>query len=131
MRGLSSKLVLQILRRWLPVAAASTLLAGFSYTAVQQDLRQSANDPQIQLAEDTATAIAGGQAAQAVLPPGQVDIAHSLAPYIAVYDGGGSALASSGTLDGKPPILPEGVFGYVAHHGEDRFTWQPRPGIRA
>jgi hypothetical protein len=42
--------------RWLPLAVAITILAGLVYATVQQSLRQGANDPQIQLAEDTAAA---------------------------------------------------------------------------
>lgn len=42
----------------------------------------------------------------------------------------GRPVVSSGTLDGKPPTLPRGVFVYTAKAGEDRVTWQPRSGVR-
>jgi len=42
----------------------------------------------------------------------------------------GRPVVSSGTLDGKPPTLPRGVFVHTAKAGEDRVTWQPRPGVR-
>ena len=39
---------------FLPVAVLATLCCGLVYAALQHDLRTGANDPQIQLAEDTA-----------------------------------------------------------------------------
>lgn len=68
------------------MAVIVTGFSGLIYTAVQQDLRQSANDPQIQMAEDTATKLAAGQQVQNVVPAEKVDIATSLAPYIIVFD---------------------------------------------
>jgi len=115
---------------WLPIAVAVTLLTALVYVVVQQDLRLSANDPQIQLAEDAATALAGGQPAQSVANGPTVDMAQSLGPYLIVFDDGGHPIAASGTLDGKVPAPPAGVFTYVAAHGEERLTWQPRSGVR-
>jgi hypothetical protein len=119
-----------ILRRWLPLAVALVVMAGLIYTAVQQDLRQSANDPQIQIAEDTARSLEHGQAFQPPTP-GQVDMATSLAPWAIVYDENGRPLVSTAVLDGGIPTPPAGVFAYTRQHGEDRLTWQPRPGVRS
>jgi hypothetical protein len=33
-------------------------------------------------------------------------------------------------LDGAVPKPPAGVFDYTRVHGDDRVTWQPRPGVR-
>ena len=33
-------------------------------------------------------------------------------------------------LDGRNPPLPRGVLDYTRAAGEDRITWQPKPGIR-
>jgi hypothetical protein len=49
-----------ILRHWLPLAALTTALCGLVYLAVQQALRQAANDPQIQMAEDAAYILSQG-----------------------------------------------------------------------
>ena len=49
-----SLVVRRALAFFLPVAVLATLCCGFVYTAVQQDLRMGANDPQLQLAEDAA-----------------------------------------------------------------------------
>jgi hypothetical protein len=122
--------VKSILRHWLPLAVVITALCGLVYLAVQQDLRQGANDPQIQIAEDAATALAGGAPVESVLPAGRVDVAESLAPFLVVFDGSGGPVASSGLLHGQTPALPAGVLDYVRTHGEDRITWQPEPGVR-
>lgn len=113
------------------MAAIVTGLSGLLYAAVQQDLRQSANDPQIQMAEDTAAKLADGQQVQIVVPAEKVDIANSLAPYIIVFDAAGKPIASSVQLDGQTPTIPSGVFDYVRQNGEDRITWQPQSGIRS
>ncbi len=39
-----------ILKYWIPLAAAITVVCGVIYVAVQQDIRMAANDPQIQMA---------------------------------------------------------------------------------
>jgi hypothetical protein len=120
-----------ILKYWLLVAIILTGLCGLSYAAMQQVLRQSANDPQIQLAEDAASKLAGGQPLQIVVPNEKVDIASSLAPYLIVFDANGNPIAASGQLDGQAPSIPNGIFNYVKQNGEDRLTWQPRPGVRS
>ena len=97
---------------------------------IQQNYRMGANDPQIQMAQDAASAISAGQNLSMVVPAGQVEISRSLAPYLIVYDDSGNVLASSALLDGQSPRLPAGVFDYVRQHGEDRITWQPREGVR-
>jgi len=113
------------------MAAIVTGLSGLLYAAVQQDLRQSANDPQIQMAEDTAAKLADGQQVQNVVPSEKVDIANSLAPYIIIFDATGKPIASSVQLNGQTPTIPSGVFDYVRQNGEDRITWQPQSGVRS
>jgi hypothetical protein len=134
MRALSvtdaRELARPIARIWLPVAAGLTILAGTAYAALQQDLRQSANDPQIQLAEDAAAALATGVQPDSVLPAQHVDLGASLAPFVMVFDANGRVLASSGLLEGATPTLPNGVLQNAGEHGHSRLTWQPRPGVR-
>ena len=120
-----------ILKYWLVTAVTIIGLVGLCYTAVQQDIRQSANDPQIQMAEDIAAKLADGQAIQNVVPSEKVDIAKSLAPYIIVFDATGKPLASSAQLAGQIPTLPAGVTDYVKQNGENRITWQPQSGVRS
>src|SRR6185312_10336453 len=65
-----------------------------------------------------------------MIASGTININQSLAPYMVAYDASGHPIAGNGMLDGSLANLPPGVFAYTAAHGEDRFTWQPRPGLR-
>lgn len=120
-----------ILQHWLLVVVVVTGLIGLLYAAIQQNLRQGANDPQIQMAEDAAAKLAGGQSVQSIVPSEKVDIATSLAPYLIIFDANGNPIASSAQLDGRTPTIPSGVFDSVKQNGEDRITWQPQTGIRS
>jgi hypothetical protein len=51
-----------ILRAWLPIAVVTAAFCGLAYLTVQQSLRQGANDPQIQMAEDAAARAQGWNA---------------------------------------------------------------------
>jgi hypothetical protein len=121
---------LKILRAWLPIAVVTAAFCGLAYLTVQQSLRQGANDPQIQMAEDAAAALAQGRSAEALVPLSTVDIARSLAPFMIVYDDAGNVLASSAVLHGVTPDIPAGVLDYARANGEDRVTWQPEAGVR-
>lgn len=120
----------KILAHWLPLAVVSTALCGLAYLVGQQVLRQSADDPQIQMAQDTAAALSQGASPASLLPASRVEISQSLAPFIVVFDDHGKALGSSALLHGETPSLPAGVFEYVRRHGEDRISWQPERGVR-
>jgi hypothetical protein len=122
---------LHILRRWLPLALVIVFVSGLLYVTVQQSLRMGANDPQIQMAEDAAVALAAGANPQSVLTNTVVDISTSLAPFLVIYNINGKPLASSGLYHGVAPLLPEGVFTFTRQNGEDRVSWQPEPGVRA
>ncbi len=118
------------LKIFIPSAIVATLLSGVIYGAVQQDLRLGANDPQIQMAEDTATKLADGVPVATQVSSDKVDVAKSLAPFLIVYDSSGQVQAASATLDGQVPDLPDGVLDYSDEHGQDRISWQPKPGVR-
>ncbi len=115
---------------WSAVLVAITVAAGLTYVAMQQNLRQSANSPQVQRAYDAAAALESGQTPESVIPPAKVDIGRSLAPFVIVYDDSGKVVASSATLDGSTPSVPGGVLDYTASHGEDRVTWMPNSTAR-
>ncbi len=119
------------LKYWLLAAIIITGLFFLTYAAVQQVLRQSANDPQIQMAEDTAAKLTGGQLVRDIVPLGKVDIATSIAPYMIIFDANGKPVASSAQLNGQTPTIPSGVFDSVRQNGEDRITWQPQDGVRS
>lgn len=120
-----------VLKYWLLMAALITGTIWLSYGMVQQDLRQSADDPQIQLAEDGAAHLNAGQQVQDVVPAEKVDIAHSLAPYVMVFDASGKPIAASAQLDGQAPTIPSGIFDTVRQRGEDRVSWQPQTDVRS
>ncbi len=124
-------ILLRILKVWIPIAIAVTGVCALVYAAVQQDIRRGANDPQIQIAEDTAAILDGGTPIKNVVPPFKVDIAKSLAPYIIVFDKSASPTATTAQLDEQIPKVPPGVFEYVAKYGQERFTWEPKNGVRS
>ncbi len=115
---------------WLPFVALATLLCLIIYIAVQQDIRISANSPQIQMAEDATTALNNGLTPSSLVPASTVNISQSLSAFLAIFDESGKTQVSSGLLDGTLPSLPTGVFDYTRRNGEDRFTWQPRNNVR-
>ena len=119
-----------ILRVWLPLAVAITGVCGLVYVTSQQMLRLGANEPQVQIAQDWAAALAQGGAADSIGKSTKVDIAASLSPFVLVYDDAGKLVASSGLLHEIAPTVPAGVLEYARGHGENRVTWQPEPGVR-
>jgi len=119
------------LPRWLPWAVGLTLVFSATYAMGQQILRQSANDPQIQIAEDATAAIAAAEPVSFFNSPTKTDIAESLTPYLIIYDSTGAPVASTGILNGTVPTLPSGVLRSALASGESRLTWQPRPGVRS
>jgi hypothetical protein len=119
-----------IIRRWIPLAFLATGLCALVYLGIQQTLRQDANNPQVTTVEDTASQLAGHSIQDIEAPTDTIDIAQSLADYFVIYDATGHPIMGDGYLDGSLPNLPPGVFTFTAIHGEDRFTWQPRPGVR-
>lgn len=119
-----------IVKNWLIVALVTTAFCGLAYVTVQQALRQGANDPQIQMAEDISSQLENGATAEAVQPANPVDMGRSLATFVILFNTQGTQTSSSARLHGQSPQLPGGVLDYVRQHGEDRFTWQPEPGVR-
>lgn len=123
----------KIFRAWLPLVVTATLLFGFFYLAVQQNYRISANDPQIQIAEDITDQISNGQNPLSFVPSYKIELSKSLATYIMIFDQNGKLLGSSVDVNGKSPNLPNGVFENTkkSKNHETRFTWQPQQGIRS
>jgi hypothetical protein len=116
-----------ILKQIFLLVIVLSVICGLVYWAVQQDLRMSANDPQIQLAEDTATQLnSGGK-----LPvTAKINITQSLAPFLIIYDKQGNPILSQASLNGQTPLLPTGVLADTQKLGEDRLTWQPAHNVR-
>jgi len=120
----------KIVKKWLPLAVATAGLSMLVYLTAQQSLRQGANDPQIQMAEDAAQTLNAGGTAGSVLPTDKVEIANSLAPFMMIFDNSGNVLGSSASLHGAVPSYPSSILDYTRQNGEDRGTWQPEAGVR-
>lgn len=121
----------QLFGVWLILAIMFTGAVGFPTVAVQQTYRQSANDPQIEIAQEVAAAIQKGiPRDQIVGPTGSVDMSTSLSPFIAIYDENAKVVGASGKLNNENPVPPSGAFDAVKQTGQTRFTWQPQPGVR-
>ena|SRR5579872_6550692 len=118
----------QIVSTWILLAIVISCLLGIVHIVVQQDIRISANDPQIQMAEDTASTLSSS--AFLNLSQHKINIDQSLAPFIMTFDLNGAIRSSEAVLDGQTPVVPAGVFVYVQNNGEDRLTWQPKSGVR-
>lgn len=115
----------------LVLAGMATVLALALYAIPQQVLRQGADDPQVEMATNLAArldlyGVNDGLLQGALMYSGPVvDVAHSLSPFVIVYDDQGRPLGSTAQLDGRTPTPPTGVFDYVRAHGEERVSWQP------
>ena len=120
----------KVLRAWVPLAVAVTVVCALAHVAVQQSYRSGADDPQIQLAEDAASALSHGASPSSVVGTPSVDMSVSLAPFVNVFDRDGNPLAGSGLLAGLVPVPPRGTFAAATASGRDRVTWQPRPNVR-
>jgi hypothetical protein len=124
-------MIYRIFKTWILFAFLAAAMCGLVYLAVQQSLRIGANDPQIENAEDAAMMLGNGVPIASVVPAGSIDIASNLGTYMVLFDASGNPISGDARLDGAMPNLPPGVFAYTKTHGEDRFTWQPRRGVRS
>jgi len=122
------KTVIGILPFWLSLVVVITFLSGFIYVSIQQTLRQGANDPQIQVAEDLANQL--GQGAKLPALNTAVDLKKSLATFVIVFDNLGKPISSTAFLDNQIPVPPFGVFQSAEKLKENRITWQPQNGVR-
>jgi len=114
---------------WLLAVLVTTVVFGTIYGVGQQILRMNANDPQIQLAEDTASYINSG-ADPAKLITGDVNLKASLAPFIDIYNAEGQPIAGNGRLNGSLPAVPIGMLQASQGQAYSTVTWQPDTGVR-
>ena len=126
---------------WLLSIVVVTILCLFVEVTVQQNYRMSANDPQIQLAEDMASAFQNNQfttetirsSFDSFVPTNrEIDLVTSLSPWIQMYDESGTMVVSSAKVSNASVTLkiPKGIFATVDKSGEDRVTWQSGKNIR-
>ncbi len=120
---------------WIPLCVVIIGLTGLIYFSIQQTIRMSLNDPQIQIAEDTATALNAGVSIAAVVGSDHVNMAQSLKTWIVIYDKAKKPVAGSGILGGILPVPPSGVFDATEYSAgtlfkENTVTWQPQKNVR-
>lgn len=116
------------LRHFLPLAVVITCMCLLVYGAVQQNFRQEANDPQIQISEDMANNLKD----EARIPTfaSSKDISVTLSPFVMVFDDKKELSTSEAILDSKPPVLPSGVLDFAKKYQQARVTWQPKSNVR-
>ena len=125
----------------IPLAIAVTALFATLYLTIQQNYRMSADDPQIQMAEDAATALGNGANPSDLNSSSKIDVAKSLAAFYIIFDQKGKVVSSNASLNNTTPTPPVGVFNSFnnksiksmlgrSNSTEDRFTWQPEGGVR-
>lgn len=119
-----------IAKFFIPLAFITTLLCGLVYVSSQQILRQSANDPQIQIAEDLVLHLDMGESPENLVGSHKIDISRSLSTFVILYAISGKDILSTGDLNNKTPSLPVGVLNQARSTGENRLTWQPTEGVR-
>jgi hypothetical protein len=117
-------------RVWLVLAFITTILSLLVYTSVQQVYRQSANDPQIEIASNVVDGLNLAVTPDKIIGNANFDLGKSLSPVVIIYDDSKKVLASAGKLDGSVPTPPQGVFDHVTVDHQNRLTWQPKPGVR-
>jgi hypothetical protein len=116
---------------WVILAAMCTVTTGFVYAAVQQNYRQNANDPQIEITEEINQAIDKGAPPDQIIPPsGGTEIKQSLAAFAMIFDKDGKVVGSSAKLNGKDPVPPKAVFDKAKQKGRNILTWEPEKGTR-
>ncbi len=118
------------IKNWLPLAIAISSICLLVYTSVQQSIRRGANYPQIQIAQDLKDNLNTAKQKEEEVSSSNIDPSKSLSNFAIIFNDEGHPVASSASLDGRIPIPPQGVFDYVRSKGEDRFTWEPRRGVR-
>src|SRR5438105_14146851 len=111
-------MLVDFLRRWLPMAVVITVLSGTIDVVAQQVLRAGGNDPQVQMAEDAAAQ--GITVAGADMPA--VDLRNSLAPWMIVYGADRREVGGNARLDGKLPDYPTSAFDHAPVGTRDVIT---------
>jgi len=120
----------KVLFYWLFAACIVTFVCFACYGIAQQMNRQSADEPQVQMAYDAALSLEGGASAASLVTGNKTDVSQSLSPFIIIYDENKNVIASSAVLDGAAPSLPSGILDKTPQNGDSRVTWQPRAGLR-
>lgn len=107
-----------------------TAVFGTIYMVVQQANRQGANDPQLGLAQDIASALGQNNQPSVFESATKVDMDKSLSPFLIITDESGKTVVTTGQIGTNSPTPPKGVFDAAKKSGQNRVTWQPQKGVR-
>lgn len=114
---------------WIGSVIFLFIIFGTIYGVVQQSQRADANDPQIQIAEDTATELDQGITVTS-LTQERIDMKNSLAPFTIIYNMSGTVVGGTGYLNNAVPTAPTGILTASDSGGYNAVTWQPATGVR-
>jgi hypothetical protein len=106
------------------------IIFGTIYGVAQQVQRSDANQPQIQISEDTAAQISSSYDPHIASTFTPVDMRASLAPFTIVYDKTGRVVSGSGYLNGRVPKAPLGILKAAQGKTYNAVTWQLQKGTR-
>lgn len=112
---------------------AVLVVVGYAYVAMLQNYRQTANDPQIELAGSWASQIStGAMDASTVFTsiPATIDPSSNLSVFGVITNADGKVLSSNMTMDGTTPLPPKSVLAAAGTDRQNRITWQPQAGTR-
>lgn len=115
--------------QWAPLAVVILSFFGAGYMATEYVIRSSAYDPQIQIAEDFARALASGEDVKKLVPDAQVDIANSLASFIVTYGDDFKPTKSSGNHDAQIPTPNKSVFDSAKTNSQHSMEWEAYDNI--
>lgn len=116
-------------RIWLAVVGSALIVLGTAYVLVQQSNRLGAYDQPVALNQIVRHRLDNGVSSTAAVLTQPASLRDNY-PFAIITDSKLQVQASS-TLSGTITLLPpKGTFDYAKAHGQDRFTWQPTPGVR-
>ena len=122
-------LVRRAIAVFLPLAVLATLTCGLVYAEVQQALRSGANDPQYQMAEDTASRLDAARRPRIWwTPPRSWMRRPASRPSRSSSTPVAGCSRPTSTLDGGQPVPPMGVLSAAKPGSPNAVTWQPREG---
>ncbi len=121
---------LQIALAWLPIGFIVAVFFIFTYIALQQYMRMSANDAPAEIVKNIDLALSEGALPSQFNSTHPVEIDKSLSLYVIIYDANGRPISGTGALNGNYPIPSSDVFAYTRSHQIDKFTFEPKPQLR-
>lgn len=112
------------------LALIITAIFGIIYLVQQQNYRFNSYDPQGEVVGQVEAVIKEGVPLDSIVSEAeQINMGDSLSLFVMIFDANRQLVSSSAVIDGQAPTPPEGTFAYAKQHGENRFTWEPKPGV--